>query len=67
MEILRGPRRRCVTLRLPREVYYELDKWCDAHNLSLATFLESVVCSLSLHKVEIALSQLSAQEVTGDG
>lgn len=62
MEKLRGPRRRCVTLRIPREVYYELDKWCDARNLSLSTFLEAVVCSLSLHQVEISLSQLFAQE-----
>lgn len=62
MEKLRGPRRRHVVLRLPREVYHELEEWCDARDLSLATFLESVVCSLSLRQVEIALSQLN-QEV----
>ena len=58
MEKLKGPRQRQVTLRLPREVFYQLTAFCGKHDISLSEFLRCVVCSLSLQQVEIALSRL---------
>ena len=59
-----GPRRRVVTLRLPKQVFFELSEWCEARGLSLPTYLEGVACVLS-HQVELlpVVSFDSSQEV----
>ena len=47
MEKQYGPRRRCITLRVPRSVFYELTEWCLARDLSLHEYLEGVACVLA--------------------
>lgn len=42
-----GPRIRVVTLRIPKQVLFDLETWCNERGLSVPSYLASVACVLS--------------------